>query len=77
MTPPILPASFRWLPVVVLVLLALRAHQVVPVAGQLPLADPRPDFAAACAAGNPFLATSLFVRGKTFEDEPAIVAFRD
>lgn len=36
-----------------------------------------PSLPASCLEPNPFIATSLFVRGTTFDDEPAVILFRD
>jgi len=44
------------------------------VEGTAPKQVPRPE---ACLSDNPYLATSCYVRGKTFDNEPAIVSFRD
>ena len=35
------------------------------------------DLPEACLSSNPFFATACYVRGESFDDEPAVVAFRD
>ncbi len=68
------PANYLSLLAVIgmVLLFASRASQpaLETPAGQAVLPE-------ACLTDNPFFATSKFARGETFDDEPAVVAFRD
>lgn len=70
----------RFHPAVLALILAAALIPVLltVVQGGAPAAPPaQSDMPAACLTDNPFFATSCYVRGDTFDGEPAVVAFHD